>query len=273
MRCHYLSDLHLERQDFHWTLPRGDVLLIAGDLCHARCLAPEARDRYSADQRARALRFVDAARANFAHVVLVAGNHEHYDGVFDSTAALLKRHLPGIIVLDDDAVTLGGVHFFGATLWTDFEGRSQTAMDRVRRRCGEFFFVKKEQRGNDGSVSLGKFQPADALAAFDRAWDGLWRHLSAVEGRPTVVVTHHAPSLHGLNAEHAGNGLDAAFASDLDRHIADAKNIPVWIHGHTHVRRTYRIGDTVVRANCRGFDGKDASARTFRPDVYFDIDA
>jgi len=39
------------------------------------------------------------------------------------------------------------------------------------------------------------------------------------------------------------------------------------------VRRTYRIGDTVVRANCRGFDGKDASARTFRPDIYFDIDA
>jgi len=273
MRCHYLSDLHLERQDFHWTLPRGDVLIIAGDLCHARCLVPEARDRYSADQRARVLRFAEAARANFAHVLLVAGNHEHYDGVFDGTAALLKRHLPGVIVLDDNAVTLDGVHFFGATLWTNFESRSQAAMDRVRRRCGEFFFVRKEQHGNDGSVSLGKFRPENALAAFERAWDALQRHLSANETRPTIVITHHAPSRRGLNADHAGNGLDAAFASDLDRRIAGAKNIPVWIHGHTHVRRTYRIGDTVVRANCRGFDGKDASARAFKPDVYFDITA
>lgn len=37
MRCHYLSDLHLEAQDFGTALPKGEVLIIAGDLCHARC--------------------------------------------------------------------------------------------------------------------------------------------------------------------------------------------------------------------------------------------
>jgi len=270
MRCHYLSDLHLERQDFHWTLPRGDVLVVAGDLCNARCLAPGGSDSYSTRQRDRVLRFIDRARTNFAHVVLVPGNHEHYDGVFDTTAALLKQHLPGVAVLDDEAVALDGVNFFGATLWTDFEGRSQAAMDRVRRRCGEFFFVKKERRGNDGTASQTRFQPEDALAAFDNAWNVLQRHLAQRKG-PTVVITHHAPSRLGLNGDHADNGLDAAFASDLDTHIASLHGVPAWIHGHTHVRRTYRIGDTTLRTNCRGFDGKDASARAFRPDVYFDI--
>jgi hypothetical protein len=45
MRCHYLSDLHLESQPFQQALSGGDVLIIAGDLCHARCLDPERTDR------------------------------------------------------------------------------------------------------------------------------------------------------------------------------------------------------------------------------------
>lgn len=32
MRCHYLSDLHLESQDFISALPKGVVLIVAGDL-------------------------------------------------------------------------------------------------------------------------------------------------------------------------------------------------------------------------------------------------
>jgi hypothetical protein len=271
MRCHYLSDLHLERQDFHWSLPQGEVLIIAGDLCHARCLAPEAKDKYNVDQRARVLRFIDQALAKFARVLLVPGNHEHYDGVFDATAGLLKTHLPGVVVLDDEHVVIGGVSFFGATLWTDFAQRSQACLDGVRRRCGEFFFVKKRRRDGAGAEVLSKFQPEDALVAFDASWQALQTHLASARGTPSVVISHHAPSRLGLNKAHAGNGLDGAFASDLDDRLAACPDITNWIHGHTHVRRTYRIGETTVRANCRGFEGTDISARTFAPNAYFDI--
>jgi hypothetical protein len=68
-----------------------------------------------------------------------------------------------------------------------------------------------------------------------------------------------------------GNGLDGAFASELDDIIAGMTNTPFWVHGHTHVRKKYRIGSTTVLVNCRGFDGKDLSARGFSPDCYFDI--
>lgn len=47
MRCPYLSGLHLEFQSFDVKLPDGDVLIIAGDLCHARCLDPSRKDKFS----------------------------------------------------------------------------------------------------------------------------------------------------------------------------------------------------------------------------------
>ncbi len=271
MRCHYLSDLHLEAQEFCGSLPGGDILIVAGDLCHARCLDPSCTDKYAVDQRARVLRFIDLAQRRFAQVLLVPGNHEHYDGVFDDTSALLAERLPGVTVLDNAGVEIGGVSFFGTTLWTDFSGGSQACMDHVRRKCGEFFFVKKRTRTADGKAALTKFQPEHALAAFERSWHALLQYLRERACKTTVVVSHHPPSRRGLNPLHAGNGLDAAFASNLDDEVASWTHVPTWIHGHTHIRGTYTIGNTVLRANCRGFVGKDASAQTFTPAAHFDI--
>lgn len=269
VRCHYLSDLHLEAQAFETTLPKGDVLIIAGDLCHARCLDPERRDRYSAEQRTRVLRFVDRALASFPHVLLIAGNHEHYDGVFQDTCGLLRRHLPGVTLLDDDAVTIGGVRFFGSTLWTDFDGRSEAAMNAVRRRMGEFFFVKTREGQDTGP--LAKFRPEDALRAHEAAWDALLDEVRTGEDRQTVVITHHAPSRQGLNPKFAGNGLDAAYASDLDHAIQCLETIAVWVHGHTHVARSYRIGRTAVRTNALGFAAKGQGAPGFSVKACFDL--
>ena len=275
MRCHYLSDLHLETQDFTWRLPHGDILIVAGDLGNASCLAPARLDLYSVRQRDRIRRFADAAVANFAHVLLVAGNHDHYGQTLDETIELLRSELPGVTVLDDEAIEIGGVQFFGTTLWSDFEGRSEACMDGLRRRVGDYFFIKTAMSGEgslaDGAVRLAKFRPEDALAAFDRAMAALGSHLARSAARRTVVVSHHAPSRHGCNPLHAGNGLDGAYASDLDGFIAALDTVPVWVHGHTHIQRTYRIGATDVRTNCRGFDGRDGAARRFSPNSWFEV--
>lgn len=271
MRCHYLSDLHLESQDFPWELPSGDVLVVAGDLCHAARLDPARSDKYSALHRERVLRFADRACARFRHVLLVPGNHDHYDGVLGETAAHLRRWLPGFTVLHDETVDIGGVCFFGSTLWSDFEGRSLAAMDRVRRRMGEYFFVKVRQAAPDGSAALRKFRPEDALAAFDAAAQALARAAAEHSCKPLVVVTHHAPSRKGLDPLHMGNGLDAAYASDLDAWIAGLPGIRYWVHGHTHVRRRYVVGATRVLTNARGFDGRSPASRGFTPTASFDV--
>lgn len=269
MRCHYLSDLHLEAQAFDTDLPNGDVLIIAGDLCHAFRLDPARTDRYSVERRGRVMRFVDRAVASFPHVVLIAGNHEHYDGVFEGTADLLRRHLPGVTVLNNEAVNIGGTRFFGSTLWTNFDGGSEDAMNAVRRRMGEFFFVKTRSGPDHGS--LAKFRPEDALRAHEAAWSRLLHEIETGDGRPTVVITHHAPSRQGLNPRFAGNGLDAAYASDLDRAIGSLESVVAWVHGHTHVARTYRIGRTTVRSNALGFASKGQGAPGFSVKASFDL--
>lgn len=267
MRCHYLSDLHLECQDFPWRLPKGDVLIIAGDLCHARCLDPARADKYSVDQRSRVHRFVEAALASFTEVLLVPGNHDHYDGVFDDTAGTLARYLPGVTVLDNRHIEIGGIRFFGTTLWSDFEGRSAACMNAVRRGIGDFFFVRKRELA-EGKEILRKFEPRDALAAFDASVAALGA--CAAEGRQTIVISHHPPTLKGLNPCHTGNGLDGVYASDLDDALAGWECVSHWVHGHTHIRRNYRVGKTVLLANCRGFDGKDPCAATFSGAAHFE---
>lgn len=269
MRCHYLSDLHLESQDFRGTLPRGDVLIIAGDLCHASALDPKQAVPHRAKQRERVRRFVSEATSAFSHVLLVPGNHEHYDGVFEDTGALLRRHLPDVTVLDNEAVEIDGVRFFGSTLWTDLDARNEASMEKIRRGMGEYFFAKTRDGASDKQPSLTKLLPLHTLAAHDRALTALRRE--ACRNGPMVVITHHAPSPQGLNPQHKGNGLDGAFASDLQEFITGLSNVHVWVHGHTHIRRRYRIGGTTLLANCCGFIGRDLSARNFSPDVYFDL--
>ncbi len=266
MRCHYMSDLHIESQEFPWRLPKGDVLILAGDLGYAACLDPVRKDPYAVKQRERVRRLIDEAVRNFSHVLLIAGNHDHYDGVFEETVPTLRRCLPGVTVLDDEAVELGGVSFFGTTLWSDFEGRRPESLEKARRGVGEFFFVKT--RGSEG---LRKFQPADAAAAHDRALAALRSATAVAAGKPVVVISHHAPSLQGLNPMHRSSGLDGAYASDLDGLVASLGNVPVWVHGHTHIKKTYRIGDTIVRANCRGFEKQGGAVKGFSVAEAFDI--
>lgn len=226
MRCFYLSDLHLEHQEFSATLPSGDVLIIAGDLCNAKYLDAKRTDIYSKKQQYRVRCFVEHAVKRFSQVLFVAGNHEHYECVFDDTIPLLRDNLPGVDVLDNTWVDVEGVRFFGATLWTDFEGRSAACMDGVRRNVGEFLLVKKRVTGENGEPALRKFQPEDALAEFDEAMTALRACRDDGFDGPLVVVSHHAPSLQGLNPLHKGNGLDGAFASDLEEEIKQLKNMP-----------------------------------------------
>jgi Icc-related predicted phosphoesterase len=174
-----------------------------------------------------------------------------------------------VTVLDDETVEIGGVRFFGSTLWTDFEGRSEIALQGMRRRMGEYFFVRT--RSATAGSRLSRFRPEDALAAHDRAWSRLRAEVEAGREKPTVVVTHHAPSLQGLNPQFTGNGLDGAYASNLDEAIAALAGIAVWVHGHTHIAGEYRIGRTVVRSNARGFVSKGQMARGFNPGASFEI--
>jgi hypothetical protein len=69
-----------------------------------------------------------------------------------------------------------------------------------------------------------------------------------------------APSRLGTNPRFSGNGYDPAYASSLDDEIAAFENVPVWVHVHTHIARTYGGWNIVVRSNARGFAAKGGAA-------------
>jgi len=107
MRLRVLSDLHLEHFDGHRELPpaEADVVVLAGDI----------------HRRAEGLAW---ARQQFPDlpILYVPGNHEFYG----TSMPLLRQELAleaaryDIELLDNRSVTIGGVRFYGTTLWTDF---------------------------------------------------------------------------------------------------------------------------------------------------------
>jgi hypothetical protein len=99
-----------------------------------------------------------------------------------------------------------------------------------------------------------------------RRW--LEQELAKHEPARTVIVTHHAPSLRSIPSRHAGDLLNAAFASDLGPLIL-ASRVPLWIHGHTHCCVDYRVGETRVLSNQRGYP--DELLAEFDPQLVVEV--
>jgi len=74
--------------------------------------------------------------------------------------------------------------------------------------------------------------------------------------RAHVVVTHHAPAAASIAPRFVGKPLNAAFASRLDDLIENGRP-SLWVHGHTHSSFDYRLGQTRVLCNPRGYPGEN----------------
>ena len=147
MKIRILSDLHLEFQ--HWSPPKADadIIVLAGDIDVG-------------------IRGIEWARRSFPStpVVYVPGNHEFYGRhMWDLMEELLEEGKRfGVDVLDGRDLSIGGVRFLGATLWTDFalqgsdRGSTDRAMDDAQYGMNDFRLI----RYGEGRV----FRPADARA-------------------------------------------------------------------------------------------------------------
>jgi hypothetical protein len=59
------------------------------------------------------------------------------------------------------------------------------------------------------------------------------------------------------------NLLNGAYMSDLDNFIEIHSQIKYWIHGHTHKKQNYIIGETSIVCNPRGYLGIESLASKF----------
>ena len=142
-------------------------------------------------------------------VVLVPGNHEFYGSSLQETVQELRQLAQGtaVHVLDNDRLVLDGIRFLGSTLWTDFlaagsGAAQQEAMLQSRQFNRDFSRIRAEP-GTEGRL----FTPQDCAALFACNAQWLRAQLALPFAGPTVVVTHHAPSLRSVPARFAGSPL------------------------------------------------------------------
>ena len=261
MKVHYMSDIHLDFGAMD-QLPSGDVLVLAGDITAAACLSPEFKDSRKQRVRTATLRFFELARKNFDIILYVGGNHEPYGLDIDEGQALIEGHLSGdgVYYLENKAATIDGVTFLGATLWTDMNKGASESERYIGLGLSDFHVISAGGR---------RFTPRQAIARHEGSLAFLRREIANRSNQKVVVITHHAPSYQGMTPKFRQTPVAPGFASDLEDFIEVHPQISDWVFGHTHIVKTFDIGETTLRTNCRGYVGREKTG--FKIDAHFEV--
>ena len=258
MRIHVLTDIHLEFQKWRKQWPIEtidcDAHVLAGDIGGGLTGLDFALERFNKP------------------LIYIAGNHEFYNKRpvekwwKDAREKVAGTH---VHLLENEQVVIGNTRLLGCTLWTDFtlfgEDRQQELGKHAEKESNDFKNIFLTRRGG---ISYAQDDPYSFGFTRKRSGDRwTWKTMAATHVRSrefleteldrtgdwdqTVVVTHHAPSIKGIEDPDTPSDLDAAYASNLDHLIMKAD---CWIHGHVHRAREYSgtLGGRVVE-NARGY--------------------
>lgn len=254
MKIQLMSDLHLEFGGIE--LPGGDVLLLAGDICVADCLRAARTDRDAILHRKTCDAFFRNECSKYSAVYYIMGNHEHYSGVFDDSADLLREYLLGtnVTLLDKQAVTMDEWTIFGGTMWTNYRNANPISMNVAQRGMTDHERIRKTA---EPSGYRPQFRPDDALVDHQKFIHELGKCVedNALDMRKIIVMSHHAPSYNSVHEMYRGSMLNDAYASDLENVIVSAPHIKYWFHGHMHDNMDYMVEDCRVVCNPRGYYG------------------
>jgi len=253
IRLNILSDLHLGYAGLPLPENDADIVILAGDI-------------------SRPAQAISWAAGIDKPVLYVAGNHEFYGSGMGRTTAQLRNHAAGtrIRILDNEAVVLSGVRFLGTTLWSDFnlDGAGMARKDAITQALK---LVRDFHRIESDTQPGSKLTPGEMEALFvrNRAW--LRDRLDEPFDGPTVVVTHHAPSMKSIHPRFALSPINTCFVSNSE-YLMDRSRVDLWIHGHTHDSFDYYVNGTRVVCNSRGYvlNGVIENA-AFDPDLVVEV--
>ena len=258
MQVNLISDLHLEFST-NFSLPGGDVLIIAGDMCEAKNL------KHTIYQD-----WVFENLTKYREVIYVMGNHEHYSLQVQKTKALAEDYLPdNVVVLENETHVIDDVMFVGGTLWTDMNKGDPMTIMRCRQDMTDYKHITMYDRYKD---AYHKLTPEYTTVMHRATRDHIIAEADANPDKKIVVVTHMLPSVSAISEEYKHDyHLNGAFASDLDDIIIAHPNIKTWCFGHTHSFIDMMVGSTRLLCNPRGYYGYEQRTKEFDPAFSFEV--
>ena len=261
-RLRILSDLHLDLNDGRappaiFADVDFDVLVVAGDVCED----PEQAIFWLATQNVWADK----------PIVFAPGNHEFYGTVLEDAARRARRAAKAtngrVILLDPGVAVVNreswAVRFVGAPLWADLRAPVGILNPILIAAQGmsDYFEIRTRRRDPWGSLASrmsdlaararhgGRLlRPQDTIALHLEHLALIERETAKAFDGPTVVVTHHAPSMRSIAPRYKKNPLTPAYVSVLDELLLrlPERGVKLWVHGHVHHQVRYRCGVDVV---------------------------
>lgn len=255
MKIRPFSDIHLEFGDYripHLDDDKNTILVLAGDITVAS---------HTNYMMLRFKPFIEDCCERFKKVLMIMGNHEHYNGDFHKSVEIISLytdHLYNFVLLNNTAEIVEDVWFIGTTLWTD---------------CGNnHALAKLHWNGMSDSTAISymeypNFPVECVIEEHNRAKNYA---LSIIElakscGKKAVLITHHAPSMQSISDDYKNHSLNKFFASDMVLDLVDA-GVDLCIHGHMHNAMDYALANGISKArvvcNPRGYHGYESKPET-----------
>ena len=250
MKIQYMSDLHLEFAPMPVPPVLGDVLVLAGDI----------------HLGVNAIPWIEQCAQKFEHVIYILGNHEYYGQMMWKLPDKIRRSLAGysmddpafpaavtplklnklfdpitnVYFLDNESVTLDGVHFHGSTMWMKGHPSLKYRMNDFKKITCKYIYNQ-----------YGKFSVDKAAELHLKAKDFL--HSAIVPGETNVVITHHAPSQEMVNLiRYRDDEMNSGYFAEVI-HEFSPDDVKLWISGHTHAASDKVLSGIHSVSNCRGY--------------------
>ncbi|MEI7582008.1 metallophosphoesterase [Runella sp.] len=240
MHIQYCSDLHLEMnhnaaflEDYPLEVA-GDVLILAGDITNLTYY----------NSRKLEKDFFRKLSKQFKQVFWICGNHEFYRSwdVSQSDKPMNINVHKNVQLINNVSVDYRGVRLVFSTLWS-YIGEIEGIY--IQQNMSDFDLIRYRGRTLTTGIYTNKLHRP--------CLDFLMNELQKPIDFPTVVVTHHLPSLQCVHPKHQGSALNQGFASNLDALILETQP-NYWIYGHSHANLpTVEIGKTKLITNQLGY--------------------
>jgi predicted phosphodiesterase len=230
-----MSDLHVESTS-GWDLPPSrerpafDVMIVAGDLM---------------TRMERGVRWL-LERVSDRTVLYVPGNHEAFGTDLDRTVEKARQAAAGtnVRILQNNSETIDDCLFVGATFWSDFElfGNRAFAMNRAADVMNDYRKIRKR-------AYTERLRPIDTVARHHESREFIKRTIRETSAKRKVVITHHACVRQATRKGMESDIISAAYVSDCPELL---DGVDVWVYGHTHESRDFRVGARIV-TNAKGY--------------------